>query len=232
MLNLAEELLLLALEAEKGVVHQAASDSLSYALSGAVLMELILNDRLRTKDDKLVVADGSRTGDEVLDSALRDVEQSRKARDLEYWVSRWGGQYLKDKLIERLVKRGTLREEEHRVLWIFSQSRYPERDGVPEKELRDRVRAVVLEKQEPERRLAALVCLIKACDLAGEVFASHESELARKRLEEIAEGDLVSNAVSDAVSQVQAATQAAVMASVTAATAASAASCSTTTTTC
>ena len=232
MLNLAEELLLLALEDERGVVHHAASDSLNYGLAGAVLMEFVLKDRLRTENEKLFVADGSRTGDSVLDGALEDIETSRKPRDPEYWVGRWGERHLKDELLGRLVERGILKEEEHRVLWIFSQSRYPEQDVAPEKELRQRIRAVVLEKQEPEARIAALICLIKACDLAGEIFAPHESESARKRLEEIAEGDLVSNAVSDAVTQVQAATQAAVMASVTAATAATTASCSTTSTTC
>lgn len=232
MLNLAEELLLLALEDEKGVVHHAASGTLDYALAGAILMELALKDRLRTEDNRLAVVDGSRTGDGVLDGALQDIEASRRARNLEYWVGRWGGQNFKDQLIERLVNKGILKEEEHRVFWIFSRNRYPERDGAPERELRDRVRSVMLDKKEPEPRLAALICLIKACDLVGEIFTPHETELARKRLDEISEGDLVGSAVSGAVDQVQAATQAAVMASVAAATASTAASCSTTSTTC
>jgi hypothetical protein len=232
MLNLAEELLLLALEDERGEVHHAASDSLDYGLAGAVLMELVLRGRFHTENDKLIVADGSQTGDEVLDGALEDVATSRKPRDPEHWIRSWGQQHLKDRLLERLVKRGILKEEEHRVLWVFSRNRCPELDGTLEKELRQKIRAVALEGQEPEARIAALICLIKVCDLAKEIFAPHESELARKRLEEISEGDLVSNAVSDAVTEVQVATQAAVMVSVTAATAATTASCTTTSTTC
>lgn len=231
MLNLAEELLLLALEDEKGVVHSAASSSLDYGLAGAVLMELVLADRLRVEGERVLLDDGSLAGDEVLDGALEDLGAS-KPRTAEHWVGRWGRQNLKDRLLERLVRKGVLRREEHRVLWIFPQNRYPERDAASERALRERVRAVVLGGHKPEARLAALTSLIKACDLADEVFAPSERDRAHKRLEEMAEKDLVGNAVSDTVDQVQAATQAAVMASVTAATAASAASCSTTSATC
>lgn len=77
----------------------------------------------------------------------------------------------------------------------------------------------------PEPRVAALIGLIKACDLVEEVFSPNEAERARERLGEIAEDDLMGRAVSDTVAGVQAATQAAVMASITAATASSAASC-------
>ena len=45
MLNLAEELLLLALEDESGRINHAASASLGFGLAGAVLMDLTLRER-------------------------------------------------------------------------------------------------------------------------------------------------------------------------------------------
>jgi|GEM_PF-4255314 len=49
MLNLAEELLLLALQDEKGTVLASAAGSLSYGLAGALLMELALRSRLHKR---------------------------------------------------------------------------------------------------------------------------------------------------------------------------------------
>lgn len=47
MQYLAEELMLLALNDEKGYVLFAASSALPYGLMGAVLMELVLQGKLR-----------------------------------------------------------------------------------------------------------------------------------------------------------------------------------------
>lgn len=229
MLDLAEELLLVALEDETGKVTPAASQSLEYGLAGAVLMEGVIGGRLDVEDGKLVVVDGSPTGDGVLDGALARIAASRRPRDAQHWVGKLGGEGLKGPLISELVEKGVLGQEERRVLWIIPQKRYPTRDSAPERGTRERVRAVLLGGASPEPRIAALVGLFKACDLVDEVFSWQEAEHARRRLDEITEEDLMSRAVSDTVAGVQAATQAAVMASITAATASSAASCSTST---
>lgn len=226
MLSLAEELLLLALEDEEGKVSGAASGSLECGLAGAVLMELALADRISLDSGKVVVADSSPIGERVLDDALEKIAKSSKVRDAEHWIS--GGLdsgALKDALQDGLVEKGVLASEQHKVLWVIPIQRYPERDGEPEQELRERIRAVLLEGQPPEPRLAAMIALIKACSLTDEIFASSERERARQRLEEISDERVVGEAVSGAVAQTQVAMQAAVMASVTAATASASASC-------
>lgn len=226
MLSLAEELLLLALEDEEGKVSGAASGSLECGLAGAVLMELALADRISLDSGKVMVADASPIGDSVLDSALAKIAASSRMRDAEYWIG--GGLdsgALKDALLDGLVEKGVLASEEHKLLWVIPTRRYPERDGEPEQELRERIRAVVLEGQRPEPRLAAMIALIKACSLTDEIFASSERERAKERLEEVSDEEVVGEAVSGAVAQIQVAMQAAVMASVTAATTSASASC-------
>lgn len=227
MLGLAEELLLLALEDDEGKVSGAASGSLECGLAGAVLMELALADRVSLQSGKVMVSDASPMGDEVLDRALAKIKESSKDRDAEHWIS--GGLdsgALKDELLDGLVEKGVLEREEHKVLWVIPTERYPERDGEPERELRERIRAVVLDGQRPEPRLAAIVALVGACNLTDEVFSDEERKQANERLEEISSEEVIGEAISGAVAQTQAAMQAAVMASVTAATASSAASCS------
>lgn len=226
MLNLAEELLLLALEDEEGKPSGAASGSLECGLAGAVLMELALADRISLDSGNVVVADASPVGERVLDRALAKIADSSKARTAEHWIC--GGLdsvALKYTLLDGLVEKGIIAREERKVLWIIPTQRYPERDGRPEQELRERIRAVVLEGQRPEPRLAAVIVLVKACDLTDEVFSREERKQARQRLEEISDEEAIDGAVSGAVAQTQTAMQAAVMVSVTAATASASASC-------
>ena len=231
MLNLAEELLLLALEDERGTIRTSASQSLDYGLAGAVLLSLTVRDRLGMEGGKMIVSNPSPTGDDVLDDALEKIRESRP-RSPERWVGNLGRMKLKDRLLERLVGSGVLRREEHRVLWIIPVDRYPAADAGPEREVRRKVRAAALGNEDPDPRSAALLSLIKACDLVDEVFSPDEQERVGWRLEQISEGELIGRAVSDTVVQVQAATQAAVMTSVLAATTSSAATCSTTSTSC
>lgn len=231
MLNLAEELLLLALEDEKGVVHASASESLDYGLAGAILLSLTVRDRLGMEGGKIIVSNPSPTGDGVLDDALERIRESRP-RNPDHWVGRFGRMGLKNQLLDRLVDSGALRREEHKVLWFIPVDRYPAADAGPEREVRRKVRAAALGGEAPDPRSAALLSLIQACNLVDEVFAPDEGAKVWQTLDEISEGGLIGRVVSDAVTQVQTATQAAVMTSVLAATTASAAACSTTSTSC
>lgn len=222
MLNLAEELLLLALEDERGVVHASASESLDFGLAGAILLSLAVRGKVDLRDDRMVVSDSSPTGDEVLDDALEKIRDSRP-RKPNQWVWRLGRSGLKDQLLGRLVEAGVLRREEHKVLWFIPADRYPSGNTGTEREIRRRVRAAALGDETPGARVAALLSLIKACSLVDEIFSPENSARAYQRLEEISEGELIGRVVSDTVAQVQAATQAAVMSAVIAATTSSAA---------
>lgn len=226
MLNLAEELLLLALEDESGKVSSSASGSLDCGVAGAAVMELVLRGKLGMEDGKLVVEDGTSTGDTQLDALLSQIRDSRKPRGAEHWVGVFSGQSLREGLVKRLVEKGILHEEEGRILWIFPSRSYPIGDAAPERELRNRIRAVALEGKPPEPKDAALLILIKACDLTGEVFAPEEEARVRESLDRISEDELIGEAVSGALAQAQAAMNAAVMASVLSASATSAAACS------
>lgn len=225
MLNLAEELLLLALEDERGVVHASASESLEYGLAGAVLLSLTVRGKVDMEGDRMFVSDPSPTGDEVLDEALAEIGRSRP-RKPEHWVWRLGRRGLKDRLIGRLVNTGVLRREEHKILWFIPADRYPSGGTGTEREIRQKLRAAVFGRETPGARVAALLSLIKACDLVDEVFEDGESQEVWRRLDEISEGELIGRVVSDTVAQVQAATQAAVMGAVIAATTTSAAASS------
>jgi hypothetical protein len=216
-LNLAEELLLLGMQDEKGTVVLSAGTALPYGLGGALLMELMLEDRLDLADEKVIVIDPSLTGDDVLDEALANIQQSKRNRKSRYWVERFCGVVdPQDRLLERLVTKGILRREEHRILWVIPTQRYPTDEEEPELEVRARVRAAVRADDPPDTRTTLLLSLVDACDLVGEIWSKGERKPARKRIKELVAGEPIGKAVSDTVAMILAA----VIAASTAATAA------------
>jgi hypothetical protein len=216
-LNLAEELLLLGMHDEKGTVVLAAGTALPYGLGGALLMELMLEGRLDLTGKEVTGVDPSPLGDDILDEALANIQQSKRNRKPQYWVERFCGvKNPKDRLLERLVTKGILRREEHRILWVIPTQRYPTEEEEPELEVRARVRAAVLAGETPEPRTALLLSLVDACDLVGEIWSKEERKQARKRIKEIVASEPIGQAVSDTVTMILAA----VIASSTAATAA------------
>ena len=67
MLNLAEELLVLALDDSNGKVHSSAAASLEFGLAGAILMDLGLAGKLSFEQERLEVVDAAPVGDSILD---------------------------------------------------------------------------------------------------------------------------------------------------------------------
>jgi hypothetical protein len=84
-----------------------------------------------------------------------------------------------------------------------------------------RVRAVVVDRREPDERTGALVALCSAVDLLPRLFPDQPKRPVRERGREVASGDWGAAAVTKAVQEVQAAVMAAVVAATTVTTASS-----------
>ncbi|HYU18321.1 MAG TPA: GPP34 family phosphoprotein [Chloroflexota bacterium] len=192
MLTLAEELLLLALHDRSGDLIPSAAEALPTALASAVLMELNVRERLRAEGDDLVLADTSPTGDSILDQAAARIGRESRARDAGYWVNALAGEMrdLRDHLLDRLVTAGILRREEKRILWVFRSERFPLADEDEERQIRERIRAVVLEGTNAEPRTTALIALVEACALVDELFSPAERAEAQRRVRELVGGDV------------------------------------------
>jgi golgi phosphoprotein 3 len=200
MRTLAEDLLLLALDDDKGSVSWQRSDALSHGLGGALLMDLALHDRIDTPDKKVVLTNSSPIGDEVLDAALETIRSSDRPRDAKHWVNKLGGRKgLRKQLARRLVQRGILREQEHTFLWVFHHQSFPTSDPDPESELRGRLRDVVLTGAEPDVRTLLLLSLVKACSLTDSLFAKEERKQAKRRIEELVDDEQLGRAVGGAI---------------------------------
>lgn len=206
-LNLAEELLLLAMHEKKGTVLLRAQTALPYGLAGALIIELVEAGLLRLEGKNLVAAPGGYAQDELFEEVLAKVRSSKRVHSLKSWVLRMGrsGGKIKKRLLARLVEKRVLQREEHRVLGIFPSQKYPEADSRPEYEIRRRVTSGILRGSARDERTAALISLAYACDLIGLLFEKGERREAKKKAKEISKKQPVGSAVAHTVAAIRAA---------------------------
>ena len=219
--SLPEELLLLALDDEKGSVVFAASTALEFGLAGAELAELSLAGRVAVEDGKLRVLETGATGDDALDAAVARIAGSRRARSAQHWVS--SSPAGQKRYLARLTEHGAVRRERRELLGVLPVTRHPA-TGAVEPELRTRLRAVVLEGAEPDERTRVLLALVRACSLEKELFERGERRAAKARIAELTRDDALAGAVGKAVAASTAAVAAAVVAATSAGGAAAAGS--------
>ncbi len=205
---LAEELLLLLLDEEKGTVSATAADA---GLAGALLLDLAGSGGV----DERLARTGAEPSEPALAAAWCAIDEAKPAK---HWISKLPGRLkpIKGTVAESLVARGVLDERRHKTLGVFSSMRYPEVDPGPETELRARLRSVLVDGVEPDARTTALLGLLVPLDLVKRVVERDERKAAVSRATALAERGPVGGAVHAAV---QAEIMTAVMAGVTAATA-------------
>ncbi len=213
-LLLAEELLLLSLDDEKGTDRSWAS--IETGIAAALLMELTAGGALRLAEgDKIVVGDDPAATDPLLREALDAIRGVAKTRNATYWVSKLRGELkpLRQRVAERLVERGVLGEDTSRVLGVTVSRRYPERDPTPERALRVGLLLALTGERDPSRHEAELISLLRPMNLIpSSVPREHRSE-ARRRAKQIAERHPVAAAADGDFAAVQTAILAGVAAS-------------------
>ncbi len=105
MLSFAEELLLLALDDEKGVIIDKTS--VKYGLIGAILMDLALRNKIDADLENLMVVDTSPTGDAILDEVLTKIAQSSTDKAVRYWIVNlsYDSRAIEERLLNRLIQK-------------------------------------------------------------------------------------------------------------------------------
>ena len=107
-MNFAETLFLLALDARRGIVRPEMERSLDYALAGALLMDLAVQNRVDTdltcirqdpneesRDPLLLrVVDKSPTGDALLDEVLQELRHKSDPRPTRDWLIHFSGKKI------------------------------------------------------------------------------------------------------------------------------------------
>jgi len=208
-LFLHEEIMLLALQDEKGTV--APGTMFQYAISGAILAELLLNNRIEIEEvrkKKLINAvNMSPVGEPLIYECLEKISNAKRRATIQTWISRFVNvKNLKHRVAIQLSRRGILRTDEDKVLWIFTRKIYPEVNPEPERKLIGRLReAIFTDTNDVDPRTVVLLSLANSADLLKVVFDKKKLKSRKKRIEKIVNGELTGKATKEAIKAMQAA---------------------------
>ncbi len=207
-LFLHEEITLLALRDKEGTFQIGAT--YDYAIGGAVLAELLLNGRVvveETRRKKLAnLISPEPLGDPIIDECLQKVRCAKRRATLQAWVARFARvKRLRLRIGEQMCRRGILRADEDKILWIFTRRVYPEVDPVPERQLIERMRkAIFTDGQDIDPRTVILISLAKSAGLLNVVFDKNKLKSRQARIKQIIKGEMSGTATSEAIAAMRA----------------------------
>ena len=192
MMRFAEELLLL-LRGEDGTLSRAPEWLVRYALGGAVLMDLALENRIDTDAHRLFLVDSTPVEDRLLDPVLAEIAGTAQTHDALYWVEHATrhADEIREAALERLVRNAILEMRDDRYLWIFGTRRYSVVDAEVERELKQRINAVLLSDVIPDPRDIVIVTLADGCGLVGHLLPPGELARAAPRIELVRKMDMI-----------------------------------------
>ncbi len=202
MLGFVEEIVLLQLGDTRGGAADPPSVT-QIVLAGAALMELALRDRVDADIERLFVVDPTPTGDDILDDVLRHLAAAGtefSAVAAIEWIASQAAGY-QGRVLERLVAQGLLREENGQLARIL-ESASAVKDS-EQREVKARLRQILLTDEIPEPRAVVLICLIEACGLLHLLLDPDEIAKTATRVEQLTRLDLIGHAVTQAVAEIR-----------------------------
>ena len=207
MLTFAEELLILIIDGENVKQAYIPDRAKRFALAGAVLMELALENRIDTDVESLYVTDSTPLGDDLLDPSLAEIAGGGN-RTAQFWVRRIAEQSneLREAARARLLEAGILETDDEGLLSLSQRiarsRRYPSHlalTGSSGQEIQTRLRDVLYSDDIPDPRDSILISLANACDIFRQILDREEYEEVRERIELLARLELVGRSVTDAI---------------------------------
>ncbi len=204
MLRFAEEIVLLLLHDDDGRFANVPNWSVRYAIAGAVLMDLAMEDRIDTDLERLSVIDATPVGDSLLDPTLAAIAAA-EPNDIRYWVDQVAAHAddIREEALSRLVSQGILEVEDDRILWVFRSRRYPAVDGTAEREVKLRIMEVLFSDEIPAPRDVVIICLADGCGIFHELLSRRELDSATPRIDQVRKLDLIGQTMTQAIRDIE-----------------------------
>ncbi len=206
MLTFVEETCLLLLDEKSGELLAIHPNILECALVGAVLMDLAFAYRIDTDPKTLVVSDRTPTGEAILDRILARIADHPETTDTSTWIKTLSADEaagLQTAVLDRLVERGILERREKRSLLGRRSRRYETADGEAAREVKERIKTLILSDEIPDPRDVALLSLVDSCNILSYVFPGGEVKNAGARIGQLRKMDLVGRDVVGAVAEIE-----------------------------
>jgi len=184
MLTIPEQLLLIALQDEKGTVLFTSATVLPYSLIGAALTELFFSDAIELEEEIVLLKDIRANKNITYRQLYEFMKQKNLKKDLKYWILTLNKKFknFKEIVLEHLVENQVLEKKQSKILGLFSKTTYPTLNPQPEIQLRESIRNQLLNDEIPNERYIALLQLCHVSSLLEDVFNQDELKKARQRL--------------------------------------------------
>ena len=209
MVSSVEEIVLLQLAGRD--MQNKFSEAADIVLAGAVMMDLALRKRIDSDLNRLFVDDPQSTGDGILDHALSILVEIAQASRTSPAIERLNlktsdaimgikvhAPRYRDSALQRLVQMGIVRDKANQ-----SPGRYQVVDHSAERQVRARLRHLILTDEIPDPRDAVLLSLIDACGLLCLVLLRDEIASQRQRVEQLTRLDLLGQAMTKVINEIR-----------------------------
>jgi hypothetical protein len=213
--HIYEEILLLALRDKKGTLFLDVH--YQQALAGALLAELLLKSKIEIeysgKKKFIKVVDSKLTGDALLDECIVKMTGAKRRVRIENWVQRFANiRRLKNRAAINLCRKGVLKQEESKIMFLFTRKIYPEVDPRPEKQLLAKLdKAIFGNSKEIDAETVILIAICNSTGILKHLFDKNKLKENKNRIKELTTGNLIGNATKEAVEAMQAAIMVAVL---------------------
>lgn len=211
-LYLQEELLLLALRDREGT---NALNLLHMALGAGLMAELMLQDRIEVRGEKRKARvhhkPGKPLGDPILDDCLSRIANAKRLARPTVQLSRFTQMSkLKHRVAAGLCRLGVLREDEKKVLLLFTRKIYPEVNPKPERALIARLESAIFNRSaEIDVRTRALLSIAHSVRLLPLIFDKKQIKEQKKHIEALVAQDPIGSWIKTLLEEAQAAAAAA-----------------------
>jgi len=184
-LNLPEKLFVLTIEDGSGVIPSGIKAKLRYALIGALFSELVLGNRIRLEDGRLLVNDPGSVGNAWFDEFLTQIASDQKSRKINYWFDTFDKKEIVNKLAERLAERNVITIEKKHYLWIIPCEVFPKINASGKYSVKQQLRSICLAGEKADFYNLALLNLLKECQMLNLVFTRDERKSVVKTVKRL-----------------------------------------------
>lgn len=186
-------------ESEKFIIDQ--SRFLNLALSGGILLELILTGRLAIVKNSLTVVDETPLDDSTLNDAFEIIKSNGELKSPLYWIRKLTDQLdnIEVSVKENLVSKDIFKIEKRKWLFFFEREVYLLSDFSRQQALRDQICADVTSDKEIQPKHLALLSLISATNSASVLFDSQELEEYLDKIRGMVSGENIGQSVAQSI---------------------------------
>ena len=206
MLTFVEETCLLLLDEEGSEFLPIHPNIMECALAGAALVDLAFAYRIDTDPKTLTVMDRTPIGEAMLDRILAKIGEQVETSDTATWIKTLSAdeaEAIQQQALDRLVERGILEQRDKKSLLGFRKRRYLTVDGAAAREIKGRMKTLILSDDIPDPRDTALLSLLDSCGVLPDIYPEVELKSAGARIRQLRNMDLVGRDVFNAVADIE-----------------------------